>query len=262
MDITKKLNDEDFKSHIEATIPDFHAARLESLKELELRELLRTKNPYLYRAKNILLASELIQGFLQARLSSQEEAIFGTFLERLAIFVAEKVWGGRKSAIKGIDLELEKDGVLHIITIKSGPDWGNDSQIGKMRDYFRSAARTLQTNSQKRPLVCINGCCYGRTTKENKGDYFKLCGQSFWDFLSNDPELYRRIITPIGYRAKERNDEFAEAFAKVANQFTKEILDSFCHPDGAIDWEKLLEFNSGRPAPRVLKPKNLKRVKG
>ena len=259
MATTKKLKDEDLRAHIEATIPDFHAARLASLNDLELRELLRTKNPYLYRAKNILLASELVQVFLSARLSSQEEAIFGTFLERLAIFVAGKIWGGKKSGIKGIDLELEKNGILHIVTIKSGPDWGNDSQIQKMRDYFRSAARTLRTNAGARPLVCINGCCYGRTKKENKGDYLKLCGQSFWDFLSGDPELYRRIITPIGYRAKERNDEFAVAFAKVVNQFTKELLADFCHLDGAINWDKLLAFNSARPAQKLSKKSDPKK---
>jgi hypothetical protein len=249
----KKISDADLIAHIEATIPDFHAARLASLNDLKLRELLRTKNPYLYRAKNILLASELVQVFLSARLSSQEEGIFGTFLERLAIFVAQKVWQGSKSAIKGIDLELERDGILHIVTIKSGPDWGNDSQIAKMRDYFRTAARTLITNSQPRPLVCVNGCCYGRSASENKGDYLKLCGQSFWEFISGDPELYRRIIKPIGYHAQERNDEFSLAFAKVINQFTKELLSDFCNADGSIDWDKLLAFNSGRPVPKKSK---------
>ncbi|HMP82144.1 MAG TPA: PmeII family type II restriction endonuclease [Verrucomicrobiota bacterium] len=244
----KKLSDEKLTAHIEATIPDFHQARLESLRGLKLRELLRTKNPYLYRAKNILFASELVHNFLAARLSSQEEAIFGTFLEKLAIFVAGEIWNGRKSAIKGIDLEFEKAGVLHIVTIKSGPDWGNDSQIQKMRDYFRSAARTLRTNAPSRPLVFVNGCCYGRTTSENKGDYLKLCGQSFWEFLSDDMELYRRIIVPIGHRAKERNDEFSIAFANVVNQFTKELLVDFCHEDGSINWDSLLAFNSGRTA--------------
>ncbi|SRR5581483_3585179 len=253
MDITKKISDKDLKAHIEATIPDFHAARLKSLNDLKLRELLRTKNPYLYRAKNILLASELVQVFLLARLSSQEEGIFGTFLEQLAIFVAEKACKGRKSGIKGIDIELEKDGVLHLVVVKSGPDWGNDSQVDKMRDYFKTAARTLRTNARQRPLICINGCCYGRTTKEDKGDYLKLCGQSFWEFISNDPELYKRIIIPIGYRAQERNDEFAISFAKVVNQFTKELTEEFCFPDGGINWDKLLEFNSKRPVPKPLK---------
>ena len=31
----------------------------------------------------------------------------------------------------GIDLEFDKDGVRYIVTIKSGPNWGNSSQIGK-----------------------------------------------------------------------------------------------------------------------------------
>ena len=196
--------------------------------------------------KNVLLASELVNGFLSAHLSSQEETIFGTFLERLAVFVAVKAWDGRKSAVEGIDVEIEIKGVLHLITIKSGPDWGNAGQITKMRDYFKKAARILRTNSSTRPVVFINGCCYGRTATENKGDYFKLSGQSFWGFLSGDAELYRRIIIPIGHEAQQRNEAFAVEFAKVVNQFTWQLLDDFCHPNGAIDWNKLLAFNSGK----------------
>ena len=119
-----------------------------------------------------------------------------------------------------------------------------------MRDYFKKASRILATNARRQVLVCINGCCYGRNTTENKGDYFKLCGQSFWEFLSDDPELYRKIIVPIGHKAKERNEQFQAEFAKVVNLFTKQLLADFCHKDGSIDWDKLLAFNSGRPAPK------------
>ena len=120
-----------------------------------------------------------------------------------------------------------------------------------MKDYFKKASRILATNASRRPLVCVNGCCYGRTATENKGDYIKLCGQSFWEFLSDDPELYRRIIVPIGHRAKEQNEEFQAEFSKVVNQFTKEMLNDFCTEDGAINWDKLLAFNSARPVPKV-----------
>lgn len=246
MNEPKKLVESLLTAHIEATIPDFHSARLASLGKLKLRDLIRSKNPYLYRAKNILLASDLVTGFLNAHLSSQEETIFGTFLERLAVFVADKAWDGRKSAVEGIDVEMEIKGVLHLVTIKSGPDWGNAGQITKMRDYFKKAARILGTNAATRPVVFINGCCYGRTASENKGDYFKLCGQSFWEFLSGDPELYRRIIVPIGYEAPKHNEAFAIEFAKAVNQFTRQLLGEFCHADGSIDWDKLLAFNSGR----------------
>ena len=97
-------------------------------------------------------------------------------------------------------------------------------------------------------LRCINGCCYGRAAHENKGEYFKLCGQSFWEFISGDSELYRRIIEPIGHRAREHNDKFADEYAKVLNQFTQQFIADFCHSDGAIDWDKLLIFNSSRKA--------------
>lgn len=233
-------------SHIEKTIPDFHAARLVSLGKLKLRDLVRSKNPYLFRAKNILVATELVQGFMVAHLSSQEETIFGGFLERLAIFVAMTVFQGRKSIAEGIDLELEKEGAHYIVAIKSGPDWGNSSQIARMLDNFKKAARIIRTNAAAKPLTFINGCCYGRTGNENKGEYFKLCGQSFWEFVSGDSELYRRIIEPIGYRARERNDEFMAEYAKVLNQFTQQFVTDFCNPDGAIDWDKLLTYNSGR----------------
>lgn len=197
-----KLADSDLSAHIEETIPDFHAARLASLSRLRLRNLVRSKNPYLFRAKDMLIAPELVQGFMAAHLSSQEETIFGTFLERLAIFVATKLWGGQKSPAEGVDLDIKIRGVRYLIAIKSGPDWGNSSQVARMHDNFKRAVRTLRTNAAAKPLVWVNGCCYGRVTNENRGDYTKLAGQAFWEFLSGDRDLYRRIIVPIGHQAK------------------------------------------------------------
>ncbi len=242
-----KLADRELFAHIEATIPDFHAARLASLGKLKLRDLVRSKNPYLFRAKNLLIASDLVRGFMSAHLSSQEEGIFGTFLEKLAVFVATKLWGGQKSPAEGVDLDVTIRRQRYLITIKSGPDWGNSSQIARMRDNFRRARQVLRTNAAAKPLICVNGCCYGRVANEDKGDYVKLAGQAFWQFLSGDTDLYRRIVEPIGYRAKERNQEFATEYAKVLNRFTEQFIADFCRPDGAINWDKLLEFNSGRP---------------
>ena len=74
-------------------------------------------------------------------------------------------YGGRKSGIEGIDLEFERDGIRYLVSVKSGPNWGNSSQIKKMRDYFRQARRVLGTNNGTRgKVVAVNGCCYGRTS--------------------------------------------------------------------------------------------------
>ena len=244
----QKLAVSEITQFIESNIPRFHRRRLESLEGLKLREVLQRKNPYLFKAKNITTAGELVKGILDAYLSSQEETIFGDFLEKLAVFICSKVYGGRKSAAEGIDLEVEKDGVLYIVSIKSGPNWGNSSQIKKMKDNFRKAKRILSTNTSGRQIIAINGCCYGRETSEQKEEYLKLCGQSFWAFTSGNENLYTKIIEPIGHRAKERNEEFLVEYSKVVNKFTKEFIDEFCLADGAIDWELIVRFNSARAA--------------
>ena len=49
-------------------------------------------------------------------------------------------------------------------------------------------------------IVAVNGCCYGRDNKPDKGEYYKYCGQVFWEFISGDDELYRDIIEPLGHQ--------------------------------------------------------------
>ena len=65
------------------------------------------------------------------------------------------------------------------------------------------------------------------------------------EFLSENEQLYIDIIEPLGHRAKQRNDEFNKEYSKIINLFTKEFMDDYC-VDGVIDWEKLVEFNSGK----------------
>jgi len=178
-------------------------------------------------------------------LSSQEETIFGTFLEELAIHICSEIFGGKKSSAQGIDLEFNRDSIHFIVSVKSGPNWGNSSQIAKMKQNFSMAKRILNTNRSRVNVVAVNGCCYGKESTEEKDGYLKKCGQSFWSFISGDNELYTRLIKPLGHKAKERNDDFAEEYAKVVNLFSLEFINDFCQPDGAIDWVKLLRFNSG-----------------
>ena len=239
------LNLDDVTSYVENNIGTFHQKRLLSLERLELKRILKRKNPYLFKAKNILTAQDLVKTNLDAYLSSQEEAIFGEFLEGLAIFICNKVYGGKKSAAEGIDLEFENDNIKYIITIKSGPNWGNSSQIKKMREDFRKAKRILRTNALRANIIAVNGCCYGKDNKPDKGDYQKLCGQRFWEFISGNKDLYIQIIEPLGHKAKEKNEEFLESYSKIINNFTLEFGKYYCK-DGKIDWEAIVIFNSSK----------------
>jgi hypothetical protein len=69
-------------------------------------------------------AESFVRNILDAYLSSQEETIFGDFLEGLAIHINEKVHRGYKPLpqdFEGIDLIFDIDRVKYIVEIKSGP---------------------------------------------------------------------------------------------------------------------------------------------
>lgn len=231
--------------YVEQHIGVFHSKRIESLSTLKLDKVLKRKNPYLFRAKNVLTAQEIVKGIVDAHISSNEETIFGDWLEGLAIYINKMIFGGWKSGITGIDLEFDRDGKRFIVDIKSGPNWGNSNQIAKMRENFRKAIRTLRTSNSKITVIAVNGCCYGRDNHPDKGDYFKYCGQDFWYFISGNKDIYTEIIKPLGYQAKKKNDEFIEAYSGMLNKFTAEFISRFCKDNGDIDWNALVRFNSG-----------------
>lgn len=238
------ITDAQVTTYVEANIGSFHAKRLQALNKLRLQNLLRRKNPYLFKSKNLTIASDLIHSLLSAHLSSQEEALFGAFIEELAIYAAGIVHGGQKSAATGIDLEFSKGGARYIVSIKSGPNWGNSGQITKMRRDFATAARVIRQGNPNTNVVAVNGCSYGRDSNPDKEGYFKYCGQVFWELITGDSEFYQRIIEPLGHRAKERNQDFATQYGSVVNQMSRQFMDVFCGEDGSIDWPKLVAFSS------------------
>lgn len=153
--IMKSNQEKDIATYIEKNIPVFHQNRIEKLVRLKLKAVLSRKNPYLFRAKHLNVAADLVKSLLEAHLSSQEETLFGTFLEGLAIHISGMVFDGKKSSAQGIDLEFDNDGIHYIVSIKSGPNWGNASQIAKMRQNFLLAKRILGTNRSRVNVVGV-----------------------------------------------------------------------------------------------------------
>lgn len=56
------LNLKDVTDYVEANIGVFHEKRLQSLDGLKLRNVIGRKNPYLFKAKNVLTSEEIIGG--------------------------------------------------------------------------------------------------------------------------------------------------------------------------------------------------------
>ncbi|MFA7543851.1 MAG: PmeII family type II restriction endonuclease, partial [Candidatus Cloacimonadaceae bacterium] len=88
------ISNKEIEDYIEKQLPEFYRKRLEGLERLNLKEILKRKNPYLFRVKHNNVAHDLVKGILDAHISSSDEAIFGNWLEALAIFINSKVYGG------------------------------------------------------------------------------------------------------------------------------------------------------------------------
>ncbi|MHB1958505.1 MAG: PmeII family type II restriction endonuclease [Acidobacteriaceae bacterium] len=210
-----------------------------------MRTLLENKNPYLFRAKNLNTASDFVTALLEARLSSSEEGSFGNFLESLAVFVATQCAGGQKSPATGIDIDLTKDDVRYLISVKSGKNWGNSSQYKALGQHFADAVKVLKQSKHSGDVQPTLGICYGRSKTVNNGFYLRISGQNFWHLLSGDPALYTSIIEPLGFDAQKHEDLFKEQKSNALNRMTMEFIQQFCNNAGAIDWPRLVSSVSG-----------------
>lgn len=239
-----KVSNEELNSFVNENINEFHNKKLELIKKVSLDNVLKRKNPYLFRAKNLNNAGEFVLDILNAYLSSSEEKVFGDFLEKLAIFVSNKVSGGKKSSAPGIDLEFEGDGKYYIVSIKSGPNWGNSSSKKTQILNFKKAITVLKQSGRSLEILPVIGICYGKAQKKYDGFYLNIMGQQFWELVSGKKDFYTAIIEPIGYRAREHNEKFFNEKDRITNLFTKDFITRFCR-NGIVDWDKLVKFNSG-----------------
>lgn len=93
----------------------------------------------------------------------------------------------------------------------------------------------------------IVGYSYGKkTSAPNENRIFaEMSGQTFWAELTGDKDCYLKIIGAMQDLPTRHKDRFNEEWAKAKNRFAKEFLAGFCDDDGSINWNRLLEFNSG-----------------
>ena len=78
---------------------------------------MKRKNPYLFRAKAMNGAAQIIDAILAAFVSSSEETIFGNvFFEPIATAAAQ----GQKALAEGVDIMVERDNTIYAIAVKSG----------------------------------------------------------------------------------------------------------------------------------------------
>ena len=216
------------------------------MEKTNLKDLIKKKNPYLFKAKNVNTPRALIQSLLEAKLSSSEEEIIGTFLEDLAVFVASKTLNAQKVGTSGIDFQYIQGNTAYVVSVKSGLNWGNSSQWKALEQDFKKTGTVLRQSKGIKHVEYILGVSYGAApTTIKKGIIKQVAGQNFWYMISGKEEFYKEIIEPIGFKAKELNSQFERKKLTLIKKLTSEFSKDFCNKDKSISWQKIIEFNSG-----------------
>jgi hypothetical protein len=115
---------------------------------------------------------------------------------------------------------------------------------------LKTAVARLKQSKRSSNIQPVLGICYGKTKTTFLRGYMKIVGQNFWYLISENQNLYTEIVEPIGYRAREHNEDFAKKKAGIINMFAMEFIPKFCDPsNGYIDWVKLVQLNSGNYKP-------------
>lgn len=223
-------------------LTDFYAALTRTLDNIDVDKILKRKNPYLYRAKGINSAGQIVDGILAAYISSSEETIFGNcFFEPIAIVVS----GGQKAVTEGIDITVDKNNTIYSIAVKSGTSVFNADSRKRQEQNFQSAQKRAQ--QAKKAFLPVVGYGYGKKkAKAGKEKfYLELAGKDFWEWLTGDADFYTKIIAFMGTRPNEYVKEFEDAYSKAENRMIREFTIKYCKEDGSIDWNALIRFNSG-----------------
>jgi hypothetical protein len=102
----------------------------------------------------------------------------------------------------------------------------------------------LHQSKQAGAIQPTLGICYGNFKTSNNGTFLHIGGQSFWQLLSGDQDLYTDLIEPLGCQAKRFNDEFEQKKINMYNKMTREFTNLYCDALGAINWKRVVEFVS------------------
>lgn len=237
------MNSDELQQLITRQLNEFYQRRMQKIGTLRLTEILRRKNPYLFKALGSQNDREIVSGLLAAYLSSSDEGMFGdAFFEP----IAKAVSGGVVSPSEGVDIAIETDQVYKAIAVKSGPNPFNSSQRKRQDDEFKALrSRLLKIRKQFDPIL---GHGYGKSRASSRTVIYRdLAGQDFWEELTGDPDFYLKLIR---YMQNEiiikHRAEYESAWDVALNRYTREFANIFCNEDGSINWEALVRFNSGK----------------
>jgi len=235
------MNTNELQTLISKCLQDFYERRVRKLEELRLKNFLRRKNPYLFKALGTQKASEIVEKILTAYIGASDETMFGeAFFEPIARIAS----GAKVSDAEGVDFVIESEDHVLAVALKSGPNIYNASQKKRQsQEFLALRSRLYKLHKEFDPML---GHAYGRAKAEPTKDliYRRRSGQAFWTEITGDPDFYLKLIRMMKDEPAKHKEKYTPAWDAAINKFTAEFIKDFCFADGRIDWEKLVRFVS------------------
>ena len=217
-------------------------------KGINFPNLLSKCNPYalVVNCKN---SQEVVDFVLQRHKQTSSETIWGYLLEAIAVKVSKITLNGYKSERMCTDIEWECDGNKHYRGWKSSPKWSNSDQKKNVNNE-ESKMKELKDFGSFKVLTS-----YGKTSKrsEKNTKYIQLSGQDAWEEISNDLELYNKVLIGIE-KNSEKIGQFIETLYLSDNENSIQwVKNNFTNEDESINFIKVNEYVSGRNKVKVTK---------
>lgn len=235
------MNIDELQTLIGKCLQGFYERRVRKLEKLRLKDFLRRKNPYLFKAMGTQKAQDIIEPILTAYIGASDETMFGeAFFEPIARIAS----GAKVSDAEGVDFVIESEDRVLAVALKSGPNIYNASQKKRQSQEFSALRNRLyKLHKQFDPML---GHAYGRAKTKPTQDliYRRRSGQAFWTEITGDPDFYLKLVRLMKEEPAKHKQKYAPAWDAALNRFTAEFIKDFCFPDGRIDWEKLVRFVS------------------
>ena len=202
----------------------------QNLQRLKGRDLAK-RNPMIYTSRGATTVREWVDRYLEDRETSAIEGHIGTWQEEVARIVS----GGFKPG-SGVDLQLERSGVIELYAIQSAPNTKSAGGAKADRDALRAAAGALRAS---RRAVELNVAVLSgrRTSTPMRADpsIMHVGSDDFWERVSGVPDFRARLL-----RATMRLSELLRGRARSeVDRIHFEADTAFGDGHGNLDLRKL-----------------------
>ena len=133
-------------------------------------------------------------------------------------------------------------------------EWSTKLHTDRLQDLASIKLADLLSDSKLRfACICASECATHlvatllkqRLCAQDESAFRCLIGQLETEGQA-EAELVAELVLLLREQIEARHIEYLMEEARALNRLSLEFLNDFSMPDGSIDWEKLVRFNSGK----------------